>query len=646
MAEPANNSPEIPETGAIFTFGRSRFADNVASKFWIRNDEIVQVACGDEHTAVVASSGRLFIFGSNDRGQLGLGHLTITSKPSCVKTLKQLRARYVALGRSHTLVITETDQVFSFGNNAEGQLGMGPTEKVTHDSPSEVTLPPGEKPRIVCAGADHSLLITASGSAYMWGSNSEGQLGIPKEKKEVNLPEKIASGIAAGSCGYYHTCLLTEKGKLLTFGEADGGRLGRDASEPHSTPSEVSVPKAIKQVSAGGAHTLVLSEDGTVYVFGEGPLGQLGLGHEKGNLVALRPKEVAALAGQKVVAIDAGESHSAAVTETGEMFTWGNGRHGKLCLAEGDVDDRFVPTRVTRFKGFFVEKVACGGCHTMALAKVTPLPPPPKSEEICNCDLETNGQQAPPSSPYVGQNNQHHGPIIQPPLHLPPLSRPGTEMGGLRSASNSAKSKGGADRSAPVPVPFVSTSCSEEREGNCPSPSVPPPLVTGLFQWSRSLSLTQEVAQLEKELKEKLRSQVEEVTSVQSELSELNKTHAIIQDARSPKGRRDNKESSPSMSLLPATSIAERDEKVPDEEEGGKCEDAEEDVVVDAKNKGGIQSRIGRFFRGLSKPRSHHETNGVKENGTFNGFGEHEGNTTEVTSSHGPPAKSKACSII
>ena len=83
-----NEEPEVPLTGAVFTFGKSKFAENVPSKFWIRQDLIVELSCGDEHTAVVTSSGRMFTFGSNDYGQLGLGHTMPVIKPSCVKAIK------------------------------------------------------------------------------------------------------------------------------------------------------------------------------------------------------------------------------------------------------------------------------------------------------------------------------------------------------------------------------------------------------------------------------------------------------------------------------------------------------------------------------------------------------------------------------
>ena len=75
----------VLETGAVFTFGKSKFADNSPNKFWIRNDKVTQIACGDEHTCLVAESGRVFTFGANDWGQLGLGHTKIATKPSCIK---------------------------------------------------------------------------------------------------------------------------------------------------------------------------------------------------------------------------------------------------------------------------------------------------------------------------------------------------------------------------------------------------------------------------------------------------------------------------------------------------------------------------------------------------------------------------------
>ena len=82
----------------------TKFAENAPSKFWIKRDLIVAISCGDEHTAVVTQTGRLFTFGSNEFGQLGLGHNENVLKPSCVKVLKPDKVLAVACGKTHTVV--------------------------------------------------------------------------------------------------------------------------------------------------------------------------------------------------------------------------------------------------------------------------------------------------------------------------------------------------------------------------------------------------------------------------------------------------------------------------------------------------------------------------------------------------------------
>ena len=120
--------PEVPASGAIFTFGKSKFAENAPSKFWIKRDQITAISCGDEHTAVVTSTGRLFTFGSNEFGQLGLGHNDNVLKPSCVKVLKPDKVVAVACGKSHTVVAMASGRLWAFGSNSEGQLGIGREE--------------------------------------------------------------------------------------------------------------------------------------------------------------------------------------------------------------------------------------------------------------------------------------------------------------------------------------------------------------------------------------------------------------------------------------------------------------------------------------------------------------------------------------
>ncbi|KAM7308566.1 X-linked retinitis pigmentosa GTPase regulator isoform X2 [Ixodes scapularis] len=102
----ADEEEDIPGTGAVCTFGKSRFAGNLPGMFWVKNDPVIHVACGDEHSVFITAEGRAFSFGSNGYGQLGLGHKNPVTRPKCIKGLKDHRVVLVACGRAHTLVAT------------------------------------------------------------------------------------------------------------------------------------------------------------------------------------------------------------------------------------------------------------------------------------------------------------------------------------------------------------------------------------------------------------------------------------------------------------------------------------------------------------------------------------------------------------
>ena len=247
--ESSHHEPEVPLSGAIFTFGKSKFAENAPSKFWIKRDQIIAMSCGDEHTAVVTQTGRLFTFGSNEFGQLGLGHNDNVLKPSCVKVLKPDKVLAVACGKGHTVVAMASGRLWSFGSNAEGQLGIG--RDYSEDSVNVPTLVQFsfEMDAIVGleAGNSHTLALGQTGAVYVWGSNKEGQLGLGAEGEEsLFVPTKLTAFMDSFgpcksiSCGYYHSAIISDAGGLYTFGEADGGKLGLgDATKDADVPTKV-----------------------------------------------------------------------------------------------------------------------------------------------------------------------------------------------------------------------------------------------------------------------------------------------------------------------------------------------------------------------------------------------------------------------
>nr|XP_019603452.1 PREDICTED: X-linked retinitis pigmentosa GTPase regulator [Rhinolophus sinicus] len=358
----------VPDSGAVFTFGKTKFAENIPSKFWFKNDIPTYLACGDEHTAIVTGNNKLYMFGSNNWGQLGLGSKSTVSKPTCVKALKPEKVKLAACGRNHTLVSTEEGKVYAAGGNNEGQLGLGDTEDRSTFHPIDFFTSQHQLKQL-SAGSNTSAALTEDGKLFMWGDNSEGQIGL-ENVPNVCLPHQVTVGkpVAWISCGYYHSAFVTIEGELYTFGETECGKLGlpQQLLMNHTVPQMVpGIPDKVIQVACGGGHTVVLTEK-AVYTFGLGQFGQLGLGTFL--FETAEPRVIEPIKDQKIIYVSCGENHTALITDIGLIYTFGNGQYGKLGLGMENFTNQFIPTLCSSFLKFMVELVACGGCHMLVFA--------------------------------------------------------------------------------------------------------------------------------------------------------------------------------------------------------------------------------------------------------------------------------------
>ncbi|CAH3987646.1 unnamed protein product [Pieris brassicae] len=368
---------DIPETGAVFTFGKSHFADNEPSHFFIKNDPIVAISCGDEHSAVICQNGRVFVFGANVWGQLGLGHKDEVTRPSCVKWLKPHRTMFVACGRAHTVFVTDTNAIYSVGCNEEGQLGTGDVE--SHTVPQYIELTVDQAIRQVSAGSNHTAILTDDGRVFMCGSNTEGQLGLGEDTRaSLKFTElKFMETIAFVECGYYHTVFITAKGAVFVTGDNENQKLGiPDTASTIYVPQVLPLNIEIKSACCGANHTFLLSMDETkILEFGSNEKGQLGMPNTIDHVK--EPAEInmeKMFDGFQLKLVACGAMHTAFVTDNGLLYTCGEPRHSKLCLDEIDGDtsndspNQYSPKRVSAMNGFVVDNVACGGCHTLLTA--------------------------------------------------------------------------------------------------------------------------------------------------------------------------------------------------------------------------------------------------------------------------------------
>ncbi|KAJ8297784.1 hypothetical protein KUTeg_024315 [Tegillarca granosa] len=216
---------------------------------------------------------------------------------------------------------------------------------------------------------DWTLSWGGSGQIWGWGHNHRGQLG-GVEGAKVKLPiscEALAGLRPVQLIGGEQTLFaVTAEGKMYATGYGAGGRLGIGGTESVANPTllESIQHVLIKKVAvnSGGKHCLALSAEGEVYSWGEGEDGKLGHGNRS---PCDRPRVIESLRGKEVVDIAAGGAHSACITSSGELYTWGKGRYGRL--GHGDSEDQPRPKLVEAMKGQRVTDVACGSGDAQTL---------------------------------------------------------------------------------------------------------------------------------------------------------------------------------------------------------------------------------------------------------------------------------------
>ncbi|KAI3472760.1 hypothetical protein Pfo_031077 [Paulownia fortunei] len=333
-----------------------------------------------EDFAEELSKGKRFaaVWGNGDFGRLGLGNLESQWRPKPIlpSAFDDQGLKEIACGGAHTLFLTENGDVYATGLNDFGQLGISESQNYTTE-PLRVSSIPKRIIKI-SAGYHHSAAITVDGELYIWGKNANGQLGLGKKaEKIIPLPRKVEclDGVAikTTSLGFEHSIAATVKGEALSWGGGESGRLGHghessilgfQKSSSEYTPRLIKGLEGVKvkSVSAGMLHSACISENGSVYFFGERELGKWGFGKAKS---ATTPSTISTLPFSEEVAC--GGYHTCIITNGGELYTWGSNENG--CLGIGCTDVTYSPERV---QGPFlrqpVSKVSCGWKHTAAIS--------------------------------------------------------------------------------------------------------------------------------------------------------------------------------------------------------------------------------------------------------------------------------------
>ncbi|KAI5325691.1 hypothetical protein L3X38_034765 [Prunus dulcis] len=174
---------------------------------------VKEIACGGRHSVVVTDAGALVTFGWGLYGQCGQGNTKDQLRPSYVNSLSNSRVKTISAGLWHTLCISVDGRVHAFGGNQFGQLGTGADEAETLPRPLDSPSLESKHAKVVSCGARHSVILTEDGQLYSWGWNKYGQLGLG-DSVDRNLPSQVSTDGCLPkniACGWWHTLLLAER---------------------------------------------------------------------------------------------------------------------------------------------------------------------------------------------------------------------------------------------------------------------------------------------------------------------------------------------------------------------------------------------------------------------------------------------------
>jgi alpha-tubulin suppressor-like RCC1 family protein len=361
---------------------------------------VVQTAAGTRFTLALSASDQLYAFGSNEYGQLGVtgGSGSPQANPTPMPvTLPGAVGRVAALaaGSTHSLVLTSTGELYTFGENQFGQLGRA-TNSGTENAnrvPGRVSLP-GASGQVVqiAAGVEQSLALTSTGQLYAFGGNRYGELGNAANAG-TSLPNPTPTPVALPgasgqvvqiAAGEEDSLALTSTGQVYAFGGNRYGELGNatnaGTSLPNPTPTVVGLPPGagpVKSIAAGGFHSLALTTSGQIYAFGRNTYGQLGSAAGAGGEKADATPRAVTLPGASApaVGIAAGSAHSLAITASGELYSFGSNLDGQLGRAAGSgtAGANPTPAPVALPAGTTIDTVARGATADFTVAQVADL---------------------------------------------------------------------------------------------------------------------------------------------------------------------------------------------------------------------------------------------------------------------------------
>jgi len=269
-----NHSVGVCELGNLWGWGSNLFgclglgnlfSHSTVPTLILPNRIFKSVSAGKEFSIALDNNGKVWCFGSNESGQLGLGDLKNRFNPVKNSQLKNIVA--ISPGSRHTVVMDEDGSLFSFGQNQNFQLGLGDNQD--RNVPFRVDIP---KVQMISSGFNHCIALDLDSNVWCFGSNNLGQLGLGNQDIQPQVAEKIP-GLSCVSkiwAGGNSSFIKTLYDTIFAFGSNVNGELGIFDPEERIITIPREIPRLFAmEIIPGGSHNFAVDPNGFLYSWGD-----------------------------------------------------------------------------------------------------------------------------------------------------------------------------------------------------------------------------------------------------------------------------------------------------------------------------------------------------------------------------------------
>lgn len=266
-------------------------------------ENVAYIAAGHKHALAITKDNALYVWGRNKDGALGIADSDCDQKDeegyACQSIPYKLMDDVVSIsaGLDYSMAVTSDSTLYAWGADLEGQLGITQPDSTNADGYPYQSVPAKVMDgvnRVVCGGRYHALAIMDNSDLYAWGKATVGSISTKEVDNTTDMiqttPIKIMEDVSEVAAGSAHTIALKTDGTAWGWGVNNYGQIGLKRGDATYSMGEETIfcqvepyeiADNIQAISAGGFMSVIRTNDGLVKSFGCNLYGQLGIGSKE-----------------------------------------------------------------------------------------------------------------------------------------------------------------------------------------------------------------------------------------------------------------------------------------------------------------------------------------------------------------------------